>query len=540
MKKSALIALLATLPIGAMAQTGFDAYQLSRNDLRGTARFMSMGGAFGALGGDLSTLGQNPGGIGIYRKSEVGFTLDIDMQSTTTTSTMDKVKDSQTKVGVNNIGYIGSSATGSSVLPYFNWGFSYGRVNSFNRRYRGTTDMNGSLSNYIAGFTNADGGISSDLLTSNEENYWAYNHAPWLSILAYNSYMINPTAGSADTYNGLWGNGTYGVSDFQVEERGYVDEYEINLGGNLMNTVYWGIGVGIDDIDYQRFVYYEEYLNNACIPVTDTQGNIVAGQPTATAGDVGFGLDSYKHISGTGFNFKAGVIVKPINELRLGLAVHTPTYYNLTESSDAVVDYGYGYTDGALKPGYTSSPASVINWKLRTPWRLMASAAAVIGSNAIVSVDYEYRPYQSMTTKTDGGDNLTEVNNDIKSYYKAANILRIGAEYRISNNFSVRAGYAYESTPTATELSESRTVMYTSNLDNSDTMPSYSTDNSTQYITCGIGYRYKAFYADAAYVHKSTKSEYHPYTANDYTATPLSAEVKSSNNNLVLSVGFKF
>ena len=67
MKKSALIALLATLPIGAMAQTGFDAYQLSRNDLRGTARFMSMGGAFGALGGDLSTLGQNPGGIGIYR-----------------------------------------------------------------------------------------------------------------------------------------------------------------------------------------------------------------------------------------------------------------------------------------------------------------------------------------------------------------------------------------------------------------------------------------------------------------------------------------
>ncbi|MDE6051357.1 MAG: hypothetical protein K2G08_06695, partial [Paramuribaculum sp.] len=243
MKKSALIALLATLPIGAMAQTGFDAYQLSRNDLRGTARFMSMGGAFGALGGDLSTLGQNPGGIGIYRKSEVGFTLDIDMQSTTTTSTMDKVKDSQTKVGVNNIGYIGSSATGSSVLPYFNWGFSYGRVNSFNRRYRGTTDMNGSLSNYIAGFTQ---GINSGYLSSNEENYWAYDHAPWLSILGYNSYMINPSAGSPDSYNGLWGNGTYGVSDFQVEERGYVDEYEINLGGNLMNTVYWGIGVGID------------------------------------------------------------------------------------------------------------------------------------------------------------------------------------------------------------------------------------------------------------------------------------------------------
>ena len=77
MNRRIIIAALAPLPLLMGAQTAYDAYQISRYDLRGTARFMSMGGAFGALGGDLSVLGQNPGGIGVYRKSDIGITLDI-------------------------------------------------------------------------------------------------------------------------------------------------------------------------------------------------------------------------------------------------------------------------------------------------------------------------------------------------------------------------------------------------------------------------------------------------------------------------------
>lgn len=49
--------ILAT-PLMANAQAAFDALQLSQQDLNGTARSMSMAGAFGALGGDLSTLGR--------------------------------------------------------------------------------------------------------------------------------------------------------------------------------------------------------------------------------------------------------------------------------------------------------------------------------------------------------------------------------------------------------------------------------------------------------------------------------------------------
>ena len=65
MNKNVLAGMLVALPGAIMAQTAIDAYSISQNDLRGSARFMSMGGAFTALGGDISTLNQNPGGIGV-------------------------------------------------------------------------------------------------------------------------------------------------------------------------------------------------------------------------------------------------------------------------------------------------------------------------------------------------------------------------------------------------------------------------------------------------------------------------------------------
>ncbi len=539
MNKRVISAIAAVLPLAVMAQTAVDAFQMSRSDLRGTARFMSMGGAFGALGGDLSTLNQNPGGIGVYRKSDVGITLDIEFQKSTSTTSLMSYSQNQTKAAVNNVGYVGTSYTGSDIMPYFNWGFTYNRAASFNRHYRGASTMSASLSNYIAGYTSNENWTTGELSGTND-NYF-YGGAPWMSILAYNSFMINPVNSSSTTYNGLWSNGvTTGENEFEVEEQGYVDEYEFNVGGNLQDVVYWGIGFGITDIEYKQNVYYQEFLNNATIPVENLAGDVVAGPATATSQDVGFGLDSRKRITGSGYNFKVGVIFRPINEFRLGFAVHTPTYYDLQQTNDGVVDYGYGYSDGQLKPGSTGSPVESVDWKFRTPWRLMASAAFVIGSNAILSADYEYRPYQSMSLKDDHGNEFTYATQNVKDYYKAANIVRIGAEYRLTSNFSLRAGYSYESTPTGSEVRDNGVAVVTSGPYDTGTTPSYTLDNSTQYITCGIGYRNNGFYVDAAYVNKNYKSEFHPFTPNNYTAVQPGAEIKTSNNNIVLTVGYRF
>lgn len=128
MKKSLIAAILATLPGALMAQTAVDAMSLSQGGLRGTARFMSMGGAFTALGGDMSTLNQNPGGIGIYRSSEIALTGDLEFSSVKSEADGFSNTENKTRFSVNNFGYIGAVRLGNDAMPFFNWGVSYART----------------------------------------------------------------------------------------------------------------------------------------------------------------------------------------------------------------------------------------------------------------------------------------------------------------------------------------------------------------------------------------------------------------------------
>ncbi|MCK5442762.1 MAG: UPF0164 family protein, partial [Maribacter sp.] len=51
------------------AQNIHDILRYSSENLQGTARFQGMGGAFGALGGDLSALNANPAGSAVFNNS---------------------------------------------------------------------------------------------------------------------------------------------------------------------------------------------------------------------------------------------------------------------------------------------------------------------------------------------------------------------------------------------------------------------------------------------------------------------------------------
>ncbi|MDE6832233.1 MAG: hypothetical protein K2J07_05840, partial [Muribaculaceae bacterium] len=206
MKKSIIIAALATAPALASAQSAVSAYNIAGNDLRGTARFMSMAGAFSALGGDLSTLNQNPAGIGVYRSSEIGATLDINMTSGPGNGS------DKTHVYCNNFGYVGSTRLGSETMPTFSWGATYSRVASFDRTYSGGIGSLGtSLTNYIASISN--GTAPSVLGEEGSYNPFQDSSADWLSIMGYNSYMINPT-GYNNSYTGLFTQGPVGDAEF--------------------------------------------------------------------------------------------------------------------------------------------------------------------------------------------------------------------------------------------------------------------------------------------------------------------------------------
>ncbi len=560
MKKSLLIAATAVVPAIAMAQAGVDVAHLSELGMRGTARFMSMGGAFTALGGDLSTLGQNPAGIGIYRSSEVGITLDLNFQSFQASAPSMTDTHNQTRFNVNNFGYIGTMKLYSEATPTFSFGASYSRINSFDRVFKGNFHnlAGSSLSNYVAAFTNSlnpmGDGYSPyrdvDLIWGS--NYNPYDNAPWMSVLAYNSLIINNGQENSNgqiSFQGLMGDGTTGSANFDIREKGHVDEYNITFGGNIYNTLYWGLGFGITDIDYTQWSYYGERLSNAYLNVSTEEGpkDLYYKDVPGTAS---YALTNYLHSSGSGFNVKLGLILKPINEFRIGIAVHTPTWYSMTDTYWGAIDYNMTPDNGLLAPNgehYKQESGSVVanglydnyhDYHLRTPWRIMVGAAGVIGGKAIISADYEYRGSNMQLSDVNNNEKV-DVTDEINTYYKGVNIFRVGAEYRVTPQLSLRAGYSYESSPVKQWVANNG-----ENIQFAGTIPSYSFNKATQYITAGLGYRVGGFAIDLAYVNKHRESTWHAYSPIVAEGTVVmdspQATVKSNYNQLVLSLGYKF
>ena len=136
MKQVSLLLLATIFSCGVIkAQGEMDAYKFSKNDLTGTARSVSMGGAFGALGGDISGVSINPAGIGIYKNSEIVTTLNFQNTKTQTELNTGKIDDSKFKFTFDNLAFVSVFPLNSDVAPSLNIGFSYNRLKNFDRKY---------------------------------------------------------------------------------------------------------------------------------------------------------------------------------------------------------------------------------------------------------------------------------------------------------------------------------------------------------------------------------------------------------------------
>ena len=154
------------------------------------------------------------------------------------------------------------------------------------------------------------------------------------------------------------------------------------------------------------------------------------------------------------------MIYRPIQNLRIGFAFHTPTYYWIDRTYQAYTDSGVHVNNpndpDGLKPGpdgnqYTDALSPVLedtggyNWEFTTPARLMFGISYAFGNRGLISVDYERDWYNGMRMKNNpaGGDN--EIYNDtFRSWYKGANIVRIGAEFKPLPFLAIRGGFGYK------------------------------------------------------------------------------------------------
>lgn len=549
----------------AYAQSAIDAMRLTEPDMKGTARYMSMGGAFGALGGDLTTLSMNPAGIGVYRNHEVGVTVDLDALTSKSTSPEGSFSTNKTPFLLNNIGGVLTLKLRSSAVPNLNFGFTYNRTASFNRKYGGGLgNLTTSMTNWMAGVANSEGVTVADVSYSGDFNPYNPNDggyaAPWMTIVGYQSFLIDPT-GDPDNpvWEGQYTSGSYsypattGTAYYNVEEKGGIDSFNIAFGGNFGNFIYWGMDFDISNVNFTRNTLYGENLQNARV-----ESNM--GMESTSSN---WSLRNWYNISGTGFTYKLGVILRPIQELRLGVAFHTPSYYSLTQQFSGKIEAYYNgeaqpitnYTnadkDGYYEPGYNTL-------RFVSPWKVMVSAAGVIGNKLIVSADYQWDltskmhfkdpsyyfggyyydyPYSNDYFGSDNSYDLDGTNGNIGKYYSDIHTIRIGAEFRVTKNFSVRAGYSNVSSGVNQSARDGSYVIETAG-----TMPDYTFRNATNYYTCGLGWRSGGFYADLAYVNKHYTSTYHAFTGDPDAGIKVSptAKLDMNSNQFIMSLGYKF
>ena len=534
MKRNIISALLLCGCVGwAQAQiTEFDAMTAAKTDLNGTARYMGMAGAFGALGGDVSAIKDNPAGLGIYRSSEVTATFGFRTQSTASNWNGSTDSDGRFKFTFDNVAAVTAFPTwagrnGSSGLLQSNWSLSYNRLKNFNRRLRvGADGLANSMTDYLAGFTN--GLPSADLILTDNYDPFENAHVPWLSTMAFETFLINnaidPTTQQAidDQWTSALFDGETVNSNYYLEESGGINEFAISWGGNISNVVYLGATLNFQSVNYRLWSRYDE----------DFGAGLELGE--------GFTLENDLRTSGLGINGNFGVIVRPVDFLRIGLAYKTPMRYNLTTANDGKM-YSTMLTDGSVRISegegtlrdYYSAPASEneYDYDIYVPGKLTVSAAWIIGKKAIVSADFGYTNYRNLKMyDIDNAYYYDEYNDAIRETFSNAYEVNVGAEYRITDHVSARLGYALE---TATMK---QSAMKVPQLNTARTDLEYFRNRGTNYITAGLGYRGNVWYIDAAFVYSDLHEDFMPY--NTFSGDP--ATLHTRHFDVVATIGFRF
>ena len=517
------------LGIGGMlnAQTTiYDANRLMGSDLNGTARFVGMGGAMGALGGDISTMGTNPAGIGIYRSNDVmvsfGF-VNVGSKDAGGSS-IDKFHGS-----FDNAGFIFTNKIGNSTpLRYVNFGFNYHRTKSFDKNMVMNGVFGQSQTTFMADLLNFDDGEFSPVTVESIKAAGAYENPdiPWLGILGYDSQLVRPgyikEEGKEDVFDGYdpyLHPGDKVRQAYTARERGGLHSYDFNVSFNLYDRFYLGATIGAYSLDYKRTSLYKEDFIGA-------DGNDYGG----------YDLGNDYWTSGGGVDFKVGFIWRPIesSSFRIGGAIHTPTFYSITEHNHAYIAYDLAVED--LKPG----SAEIVNrngnpmdgeyeYRLVTPWKFNLSTGYTFGSVAAFGVEYEYSNYSSAKLKDVDGITL-EQTDDIKSMMKGVHTFRAGVEFKLAPEFAFRLGYNHITASMKPEAYK----WIQSNSIRTDT--EYSNLGATNNYTLGFGYRGSTFYADMAYQYNTYKESFYAFDNLDLRAT----EITNNNHKVLLTVGMRF
>ena len=460
------------------AQNENDALRYSLINYSGTARFSALSGAYGAVGADFSSLSQNPAGIALYRKSEFSITPVLSSNNTMSDYLTETNSDSRKALQLGNVGYVFSKNMNGRAgsLVQMSFGFGINMLSTFNNR------------TLISGFNNDNSFLKSYVNDVNRSGEDPKNWDNFGSWLAYETYLIN-----YDSTNQRWGaemeNGGIQQSK-SIVTYGSTSETVLSAGANIADKLFLGVTFAFP---------YIRYHEQSVLTESDTK-------------NLGSDFNSFKRFEyldtkGAGFNFKAGLIYMPVEFLRIGGSIQTPTnYYNMTDNWHATMNSTFDNGDNYSQ----SSDNGTFDYELKTPLRATGSVAFILGKYGLLSADYEYIDYSTASLRSSSYSFSTE-NSTVRSEFTTANNFRVGGEIK-SGIVALRGGYNFYGSP----YKDAGSI------------------GSRNGYSLGIGIRDKGYFVDFAYNHSKQKAYYYLYDISPSSLNTLKTNLYS------LTFGFRF
>ena len=472
-----------------------NAFLFSQNDYGGTARFVGMGGAFGALGGDFSSIAINPAGLGVYRSSELVFSPGMTYNSNASSYLGNSITENNYNVNLNNIGFVAAYDLEDSDTRWVNFNFGVG----FNR----TTNLNDKLL--------YQGANNSSLMQIFVENANATTTDPYelnsqYEFLIWDSYVMDFDTIAGEFYSEIVDEIANDPANFEINQRkliereGSISEFNFSFGGNYAHKLYVGASIGISRLRFNEYSsHYESETAGYPIPVIDA-----------------FEFREHSSTEGTGFNLKFGAIYKPLEFLRIGASLHLPTFYTLQQE---FYNEAYGEFE-TFNADPSSSEVSVYDYQLNTPLRAVGSVGFQIGKFGLIDVDYEYADYSNMDLDDDFNEEFGVLadNRYIETIFQETHNIRVGGEFRLGSLY-FRGGGRYSTSPYK------------------DIEIALNSDYTKTTYSGGIGYRENNFFIDFAFSQSLSSYKLMAYAHPDNTAE---ANIDNTMNNFILTFGFKF
>ena len=461
-----------------------------------------------------------------------------------------------TVMSFDQIGFVYSSQTSSS--SYINFAFNYHKGKNFNQiisvnnvmamhngqgaslgklAFAKSTYRNDNIGNNIGGYdlgynTTNEKWMGYRNPQENREYGYPFTQWDYLYTNVYNVDDVNDPDGiaifsEADDYY------------FDKAHRGWTADYDFNLSGNSNNRFFWGLTIGVHDVNYRGYSIYDEMILNS------------DDQPVGT-----LQLEDERHIDATGVDVKAGVIFLPIEDspFRIGLSVATPTWYDV-KSKNWTTLYNNTYAgqyqnmlpNGLELWGYNDlSSEDIYEYKYYTPWKFGLSLGHTIGKNLALGASYEYSDYGAASNRVyDGTYNYYDEENtspdDVMNDHtgktlKGVSLLKLGAEYKPDPQLAIRLGYNYQS------AAYNENGIRDTRLNSPGTYFSSTADyvnwKATNRLTCGIGYKHDNFAVDLAYQYSMTDGTFYPFQPNVEFNDPVD-NVHETNISTPSDIDFK-